>query len=148
MPSASDLELLDRFLGIVHEVLEDIVSDPRERLGSTVWSDELEGHLKNAWPQLEAILNRSRGRFMAPEFLHEDDEFRRHGLVGDQLAFKVGVVEALAVGWRQTFGSQKRGWLKKILDAIDALLDSLAEIVPGLGSVKEIKESLESLVED
>jgi len=64
------------------------------------------------------------------------------------LAFKVGVVEAFAVGWRQTFGSQKRGWLKKILDAIDALLDSLAEVVPGLGSVKEIKESLESLVED
>ena len=145
MPEQADIELCIQFLGTVERVLSQIVEEPRRTLGTALLDGgPLRESLNNSWPEIQGRLQLAQSRLREPFSPAEEDRFRLHGLGGEQLAFKVGVVEVLAARWNGAV----RKWLKKLLEAIDALLDSLEHVVPGLGAVKEIKEALESLVED
>ncbi len=80
-----------------------------------------------------------------------------HGLVGRPLKFKFRVLDLIANQWpdieqvRDWRGRFKRKlsireWFKKIIDAIDAILDSLIDAAGGAGGlIKEFKDALSSL---
>ena len=80
-----------------------------------------------------------------------------HGLTGRPLHFKFRVLDSIANQYlaiqkkrdiRGRFKKQLsiREWLKKILDAIDAILDSLIDAAGGAGGlIKEFKDALASL---
>jgi len=70
-----------------------------------------------------------------------------HGLEGRPLKFKFGVLASISNQWTQARASFSiRDWFKKIVDAIDAILDSLIDAAGGAGGlIKEFKDALSSL---
>ena len=70
-----------------------------------------------------------------------------HGLSGRPLRFKFRVLDFIARHWghvRQQLSA--RDWFKKIIDAIDAILDSLIDAASGVGGIiKEFKDALAAL---
>lgn len=76
-----------------------------------------------------------------------DDQLKRHGLSGRPLRFKIQVLNAVANQWNNLQGVLSIGeWLKKTLDAIDAILDSLIDAAGGAGGlIKEFKDALRAL---
>ncbi len=71
---------------------------------------------------------------------------RAHGLSGAALKFKLNVVAAITRRWNQVKGTLGvRGWFKQMVDAIDALLDSLVAAAGVGGALKEFKDALGAL---
>jgi hypothetical protein len=68
----------------------------------------------------------------------------RHGLVGRPARFKFQVLNVIANRWERVKKRGRiRGWFKRIVDGIDAILDSLIEAAGGAGGlIKEFKDSL------
>jgi len=80
----------------------------------------------------------------------------QHGLHGRPLRFKLGVLNSIANRWERireltSLGSVRRllsasEWFKKIIDAIDAILESLIAAAAGAGGlIKEFKDALRAL---
>ncbi|MDP9178248.1 MAG: hypothetical protein M3O61_11265 [Gemmatimonadota bacterium] len=70
-----------------------------------------------------------------------------HGLRGRALRFKFNVIASLARRWEQVKGKVSvRGWFRQMVDAIDAVLDSLVNAAGGAGGLlKEFKDALSAL---
>ena len=70
-----------------------------------------------------------------------------HGLTGRPLRFKFGVLDFVARLWGRVRPQlSARDWFKKIVDAIDAILDSLIDAAGGVGGIiKEFKDALAAL---
>lgn len=70
-----------------------------------------------------------------------------HGLAGRPLRFKLKVIDTIANGWdRVQRQFSIREWFKSLIDAIDALLDSLIDAAGGVGGlIKEFKDALGAL---
>ncbi|MFH1628025.1 MAG: hypothetical protein ABIE47_04800 [Pseudomonadota bacterium] len=70
-----------------------------------------------------------------------------HGLEGRPLKFKFRVLNSIGNQWEEVKArSSVRGWFKKIIEAIDAILDSLIAAAGGAGGIiKEFKAALSSL---
>ena len=101
-----------------------------------------------------------------------DDRLDAHSLSGPQLTFKLGVVSVARravdeaeregdepreppternpiVPWRRGRDGPVRRAIRKLLGAIDVVLDSLVSALAGIGSpLKEFKEALEKWLED
>ena len=71
----------------------------------------------------------------------------RHGLIRRPARFKFRVLNAIEKRWQRVRKQGKiRGWFKRIVDAIDAILDSLIEAAGGAGGlIKEFKDALSAL---
>lgn len=71
-----------------------------------------------------------------------------HGLIGRPMKFKLRVLNFIAKQWERVRGQFTiREWLKRMFDAIDAILDSLIDAAGAIGSViKEFKDALSALV--
>lgn len=72
---------------------------------------------------------------------------RTHGLQGRPLKFKLAVLDSIANQWERLRGQLSvREWFRKIIEAIDAILDSLIDAAGGAGSIiKEFKDALAAL---
>jgi hypothetical protein len=72
----------------------------------------------------------------------------KHGLRGRPLRFKFNVIAAVARKWNDVKGQFSiREWFKRMVDAIDAVLDSLIDAAAGVGGlIKEFKDALAALV--
>ena len=75
------------------------------------------------------------------------ERLRRHGLEGRPLRFKFKVLDAIGNQWERVKGQLSiREWFKKVIEAIDAVLDSLIDAAGGAGGlIKEFKDSLSAL---
>ena len=71
----------------------------------------------------------------------------RHGLIGRPLKFKFRVLSSIAGQWERLRGELSvRAWFKKVIDAIDSILDSLIDAAGGAGGlIKEFKDALAAL---
>jgi hypothetical protein len=72
---------------------------------------------------------------------------RAHGLVGRPLKFKFRVLASIAGQWENLRdGLSVRAWFRKVVEAIDAILDSLIDAAGGAGGlIKEFKHALMAL---
>jgi len=70
-----------------------------------------------------------------------------HGLSGRPLNFKFRVIVSIDSKWERLTGQLSiREWFKKMVDAIDAVLDSIINAAGGAGGIiKEFKDSLSAL---
>jgi hypothetical protein len=71
-----------------------------------------------------------------------------HGLIGRPMRFKLRVLDFIGRNWKRKIQGQfsVREWLKKIIDAIDAILDSLIDAAGGKGGmIKEFKDAVAAL---
>ncbi len=69
-----------------------------------------------------------------------------HGLSGRALRFKLKVVDSIATMWGSVNGLGIPGWLKRVIEAIDAILGSLVEAAHAGGIIKEFKDALGALI--
>jgi hypothetical protein len=75
------------------------------------------------------------------------ERLRAHGLIGRPLKFKLRVLRSISNQWERVRGQlSAREWFKKIVEAIDAILDSLIHAAGGVGGlIKEFKDALRAL---
>jgi hypothetical protein len=75
------------------------------------------------------------------------DVLRMHGLIGSPMRFKLRVMDSIGRQWERVRGKfTMREWFTRIIDAIDAALDSLIAAAGGVGSlIKEFKDALRAL---
>ena len=76
-----------------------------------------------------------------------DRALRSHGLTGRPARFKFRVLNSIANMWELVRGQGRvLGWFKQIVEAIDAILDSLIDAAGGAGGlIKEFKDALSAL---
>jgi hypothetical protein len=75
-----------------------------------------------------------------------DQTLRSHGLTGRALRFKLKVVDSVSSMWGKVKGVAVPGWLKRTIEAIDAILGSLTDATGAGGIVKEFKDALSALI--
>lgn len=70
-----------------------------------------------------------------------------HGLEGRPLKFKLQVLDSIEGQWERVKEQFSiREWFKKMVDAIDAILDSLIDAAGGAGGlIKEFKDAISAL---
>ena len=76
-----------------------------------------------------------------------DEQLERHGLLGSAARFKYGAIARLAEEWRVWRGRLTAALtFRHLLEAVDALLDSLIQAAGGIGAVlKEFKDATMAL---
>ncbi len=77
-----------------------------------------------------------------------DGALKEHGLLGLPLKFKLSVADTVGRRWDAVKRNLNvREWFARIIDAIDAILDSLIDAAGGAGGlIKEFKDALRALV--
>lgn len=73
----------------------------------------------------------------------DPQELERHGLYGAQLKWKLSNINFSLTRFLE---QRTAGLLDRLLDSIDALLDSLLGAVPGGSAVKELKEAVRNSI--
>jgi hypothetical protein len=134
---ATEHEQLVEFLDSTLDLLEDVVQHPNNLIYA-----EFQAQLKRAWTEFsqEFDLNEARALVRALS----QSRLRSFGLIGEQLKLKLQVITK----WTEIFGGKRgKAILKKLLDAIDTLLESLL-LAAGLSeALKEIKEAISNLLD-
>lgn len=141
-PGREELQLFVRnvrsFLGFVLENQNDF---------SYLW-EESPGLLDLAWETFRFDI--ADGAGLELDYAIRDirpEKLRQHGLEGRPLRFKFKVLDSIGNQWEKVKGQfSVREWFKKIVEAIDAILDSLIDAAGGAGGlIKEFKDALKAL---
>lgn len=138
---ASDTQRLVAFVQWVKKFLGALIEDAgQEKLGD-VFVPSLLPAMKGAWEEGRQEFDR-----VATEVAElGPGQLRAHGLHGAQLRFKMATV----AHWSSRIllpGS--RPLIRRILDAIDTLLDSIIEAIPGGTAAKELKDAIRDSIDE
>ena len=124
-------EELRGFLLSVRDLLHALI---QESLGEEVFEEVLLDDLRSAWPDVQEHFE-SALRLVA-DVRYAD--LHMHGLVGSQLRLKLSVVRFY---YRRFLETARRALdLKKLLNPIDVVLNSVAAIIPPVAAIAEFKE--------
>jgi hypothetical protein len=147
MPTAQETneahERLSEFFKQIHDFLRDLATRKHDPKGGTLFPSELELLIEGAWAEfdgdfdLDGALTKIAGLSAA--------DLGAHGLYGKQLVLKLRVIEIWQQRFQQ-FGGRKV--FKKLIDAIDTLLESLLEAAGLDGAIKELKDILSDSVDE
>lgn len=137
-----DRDALKEFITRTHKLLDQIVRQGGPDGGPSFVPLELQTLLKDAWTSAgPGLLDLHKKIDDA-----SDDVLSVHGLSGPSLRFKLGVIDRV---WDHFVGDKIIRWLRKLLNAIDTLLDSIIDALGPAGSAaKELKQAFEDLLED
>ncbi len=149
----------DKIAGAAKPGLEELhgfLEGMREFLGFVLQQNEDFGFLWDDDPELPGLARETFEGDVLPgvKLLHESlgDErvqvsAREHGLFGRPMRFKLRALAGIARKWgRRARGQFRiRAWLRQMLEAIDAILDSLIQASGVGGLVKEFKDALMAL---
>jgi hypothetical protein len=137
---------LDLFVDRTIEFL-DFVLDPAKNGFDDfgfLWEGEPELHTL-AWETFRYDITESAVSLKKAE--KSPDQLAVHGLTGRPMHFKLRALNSIAKQFdsvREQFSV--RDWFKKVIEAIDAILDSLIEAAGGAGGmIKEFKDILSAL---
>ena len=134
---------LSEFLQFVYKLLQRLALEQRDPKGQQLFLKEIEPLIKDAWEEFENdfTLGESIDRIQRLA----SSQLREHGLYGNQLNLKIRVVRFWNVAFEK-FGGAK--FFKKLIGAIDTLLESLIGPTGIPGAVKEIKDIMADSVDD
>ncbi|HET6419832.1 MAG TPA: hypothetical protein VFG19_06740 [Geobacteraceae bacterium] len=137
-------EELDRFITGVENFLAFVIENLSEF--SFLWEDA---------PELRELAMETFHKDVREGVFHLRQEIPRipekqlvfHGLIHRPMRFKLKVLDSIGQKWETVRGQfSVRDWLKKIIEAIDAILDSLIHAAGGAGGIiKEFKDALSAL---
>ncbi|UGB44643.1 hypothetical protein LQ772_11655 [Frateuria edaphi] len=138
-PGAAELDEfvleVQTFLGLV------VTSDRREF--SFLWENHLELQSDAIATFNSDVSDRGVPELRKAIAQISEDALDAHGLQGRPLRFKFRVLSAIA---GESGLGRERKWFKKMVDAIDAILDSLIAAAGGAGGlIKEFKDALRAL---
>ncbi len=137
-----DRAALQDFLTRTHTLLQEIATKGGPAGGPIFVPVDLRQLLSDGWTAAGPdLLSLSSSIQTAPEAT-----LSTHGLLGPSLRFKLGVIDRV---WRRFAADRIIKWLRKLLHAIDTLLDSIIDALGPAGSAaKELKQALEDLLEE
>jgi hypothetical protein len=136
-----DRETLVSFLRSTYDLLRNIYTEGVDPKGEPLVPDDFRELLSDAWSEfaenfnLEEAERRIRG--LSPA------RMIAFGLFGAQLRLKLRVIDRLRENWLTNGGKEI---LKKLIDAIDTLLDSLLAATGIDEALKELKDILSGLL--
>ena len=141
-PNLDDLDDFAKrtqFVDWVLDALRHLVEDEEYR---ELFVDDLHGDMRAAWNDADGTFDELPEAVAA---LHPR-QVVLHGLAGAQLRFKLATVRY----WAERFlGDGGNGFvLRRLLDSIDTLLDSLLAATGAGSSLKELKDAVRSSVND
>lgn len=123
-----------KFLAFVQSLLDEVVNHRPD----IIPRGELYNFFEMAWPPVLAAITDAIKQLTSEGL---DEPLERVGLTGASLRLKLAGVANAHLRWRQ--GGKRPGRaLRKLLDWIDTLLDSLASVVLAVEIVKEYKDCL------
>jgi hypothetical protein len=134
---------LSEFLQFVYKLLQRLALEQRDPKGQRLFVKEIESLIKDAWAEFENDFNLDQSIERIQRL--ESSQLREHGLYGNQLNLKIRVVQF----WNEAF--EKFGGAKvfrKLIGAIDTVLESLLAPTGIPGAVKEIKDIMGDSVDD
>lgn len=138
----ADRERLTAFVKAVAELLSSTITQGRWQLTNPPQQTNL--HLnQDLLPAARAALkefNRQQHlqTLVAGINAASDADLQSHGLTRDQLRFKLANVVHWERRFRQRLGF---GTLRRFIKAIDTLLDSAVDLIPGGKALKELKDA-------
>jgi hypothetical protein len=131
-----DRTKLVEFVKSAHRFVARIVEEGIER-----FPPSLQPLIQRAWRDLQPSFDAA----LSGLAVVERDDLRAVGLSGDQLALKL-------TAYSEAARDAGKGWItkaiKKVLEVIDAILDSLAKAVPGFQVFKEFKDIIKAVLPD
>lgn len=137
-----DRDALKEFVTRTHTLLAEIVAHGGPVGGPTFVPHDLQPVLREAWPSAAKDLLALHARIAAAS----DQTLSVHGLTGPSLRFKLGVIQR---AWNNFAADKIIKWLRKLLNAIDTLLESIIDALgPTGGAAKELKQALENLLDE
>jgi hypothetical protein len=140
MPEVSDRdrEEIERFVSSTVDLLRSVSTEHLH-----LFPEELRQNISAAWGEFERDFNRTRALETARKIRR--DRAIWAGLYGAQLGLKLSVVSY----WRRKWNLKVTGkFLKKLLDAIDTVLDSLIAATGLDEALKELKDILSNSVDE
>lgn len=136
-----DSQKLAEFIRWVEAFLTELVESARSPTGTSLFAEELLGQMRSAWDDAGPEFNRlAEATVSIPE-----GAVRDHGLSGNQLMFKLATVSRLS-GLFRRFGTTSI--LRRLLNAIDTLLNSILSAVPGGSAASEIKDAIKDAIQE
>ena len=136
----NDRRQLLGFLESVQGLLNEIATTGRFR-GELVVPLALHGLMRAAWQEVTPMFGEVRRRLMEAPI----ERFPEFGLSGNQLAFKLAVIER----YQANFGKVPTAkFLQDLLEPIDTLLDSILDFVPGGHGISEFKKSVKDSIDE
>ncbi len=148
LSSGDDRLKLEEFINYFVAVIEEIINNqsggadavPSELLNGTLLPNELRSIFHEAWLVCRAreVPTLIQGIRTAPV-----ERLQRYGLVGVELQAKLASVSKISE-W--LWGGPTRKLLKKLLEMIDTLLESIVEAIPGGHGLIELKQAIENLI--
>lgn len=142
-PTIQDRERLIEFLGDTLSLIDELLAEGKDHQGNRVLSAEFLPAFRAAWREFNEQFPFERVQTIIQRT--PDERLVWAGLYGAQLELKLTTVAHLR---SQFFSSGGGGWLKKLLDAIDRLLDSLIAASGIDEALKELKDILSDNVEE
>jgi hypothetical protein len=140
--SLDDRDALKDFISRVHALLGEIAANGGPVGGPAFVPPDLRPLLRDAWPAAADDLLALHTRIERAN----DQTLAVHGLSGSSLRFKLGVIQR---AWSNFAADRIIKWLRKLLSAIDTLLDSIIDALGPTGAAaKELKQALENLLEE
>lgn len=138
-------DTLDEFVKQVHDFLAEIVRSDRDPISAEpLFEQELVPAMRAAWDEVKrAGLFDDVGMRIRDARPRPEATFGPHGLTGQQLRFKLAVIRFFHGRYIARGG---RRLLKKLLDIIDDLLDSILEALGVEGAISEIKDFIKDSI--
>lgn len=142
-PTIQDRERLIEFLGDTLSLIAELLVEGKDCRGHRVLPAEFLPAFRAAWREFNEQF--SFERVQTTIRLTPNERLVWAGLYGAQLELKLSTVANLR---SQYFSSGGGRWLKKLLDAIDRLLDSLIAATGIDEALKELKDILSDNIEE
>ena len=137
---ADPRELLQGLMRGLQQLLDEIVQENTDPMNARIFPEAMIGDIRAAWEEarrsVEVVIQR------IPPL--SEGTLEDHWLRGAQLRFKLSAVRYI----HQRFLGFGKRFLKKFLEILDAILESIAEITHAAGAIIEFKKILEQLIED
>jgi hypothetical protein len=145
LDSKDDRQTLLGFLSWLEKLFGALVEEsqgPKDPLFANDLPGDLRKAILEAWDEIG-----ERGTFA--KVIIEQSEIPGSvlagaGLTGKQLSFKLRVLRWICEKFE---GHRSSGWLRRVLKAVDDILDSIASVNPLAHALKEFKDALSSLTE-
>lgn len=133
-------QALVSFVLSVRDFLEELVADNLDPKGEPLFIGRLWELMKPAWEEGKPVFARLANNLGETQ----SSILIEHGLGGQQLRFKLGVVRY----FNEQYVRFGKGVLKRLLEAIDTLLKSIIKAA-GLGdAAEELKDYIEKCIDD
>jgi len=129
---------LIKFLLRVEDLLRDLVlNEDNEKF----FEPELVEKMRAAWAEMGPYFSEAHDALAHTEAAN----LRKHGLVSEQLKFKLAVVNHHEKRFKKT---KKHRWLRRLLNVMDDLLKSILDAAGVGGAIDEIKAMIKGSVKD